>query len=46
MTASQFNAECLARLVEPGIALENEELRQALQERDDDEVRRILNEEF
>ena len=46
MTVSQFHQECLARLIDTGVALENETLRDALKRRDDDEVMRILDEEF
>jgi hypothetical protein len=46
MTQSQFTFECAERTIDPQIALENEELCDALRDRDDAEVIRILNEEF
>lgn len=46
MTESQFITECVKRTVDPQIAIENEELCEALRDRDDDEIIRILNEEF
>ena len=45
MTANEFVAECESRLIAPAIALENEELREALLD-NDNEVIRILDEEF
>jgi hypothetical protein len=46
MTQSQFLTECNTRLIHPAIALENDELVEALQNRDDDSVIRILDEQF
>ena len=46
MTADQFDLECAIRLIDPTTALENEAIIDALQRRHDDEVIRILNEEF
>jgi hypothetical protein len=46
MTESQFITECAKRTIDPQIAIENEELCEALRDRDDDEIIRILNEEF
>jgi len=46
MTQSQFTLECVERTIDPQIALENEELCDALRDRNDAEVIRILNEEF
>ena len=46
MTESQFITECVKRTIDPQIAIENEELCEALRDRDDDEIIRILNEEF
>lgn len=46
MTKIDFLALCGEALISPDIALENEGLREALANRDDAEVRRILTEEF
>jgi hypothetical protein len=46
MTQQQFNLECFNRTIEPSIALENEELIEALQSRDDELVIEILNNQF
>jgi len=46
MTQPQFIELCERYTVAPSIALESEELREALAQRDDSEVERILSEEF
>jgi hypothetical protein len=46
MTQNQFNQLCAEHTIDPSIALENEALCEALQERNDPEVIRIINEEF
>ena len=46
MTQTQFFAECAQRTIEPSIALENDDLCDALRERDDAAVLRILDEQF
>jgi hypothetical protein len=46
MSATQFEIECGARLIDPAVALENDDLRQALQDRDDAAVKAILDEDF
>jgi hypothetical protein len=46
MTQTQFILECAKRTIEPSLALENENLCEALQSRDDESVIHILNEEF
>jgi hypothetical protein len=46
MTQTQFFIECAKRTIEPSIALENENLREALKNRNDETVIHILNEEF
>lgn len=46
MTQSQFIQECAKRTIEPSIALENDALCEALQERDDEAALRILDEQF
>ena len=46
MTRDEFNEACKEVLVAPPVALENDDLRAALEAKDDDEVRRILREEF
>jgi hypothetical protein len=46
MTKPQFIELCERYTVAPSITLESEELREALAQRDDSEVERILSEEF
>lgn len=46
MTANQFAALCLEHDIEPAIALENEDLCEALRERDDDLVTHIIETQF
>jgi hypothetical protein len=46
MTANNFNAECLKRTIAPAIAIENENIREALREKDDESVLKILDTEF
>lgn len=46
MTQNQFAAECAKRTIDPSTALENDDLCDALRERDDDAVIRILDEQF
>jgi hypothetical protein len=46
MTKPQFVELCERYTVAPAIALESEELREALAQRNDCEVERILSEEF
>ena len=46
MTQREFEAECESRTIAPAIALENETIKQALRDRDDALVRRLLDEEF
>ena len=46
MPANHFIYECEKRGIAPSVALENDELRTALLERDDDKVIAILNEQF
>lgn len=46
MTQNHFAVLCEKYLIDPGIALENPDLVQALRDRDDAEVERILREEF
>ena len=46
MTTNQFAALCLEHDIEPSIALENDELVQALRERDDERVVEIIANEF
>lgn len=46
MTKTEFMSECAKRTIDPQLALENDMLCEALKDRDDDEVIRILNEEF
>jgi len=46
MTQTDFLTLCLQHNLTPDIALENDELVQALRERDDVEVCRIIEQEF
>ena len=46
MTRPQFIELCERFTVAPSVALESEELREALAQRNDSEVERILSEEF
>ena len=46
MTANIFVAECEKRLVDPAIALDNDFIRAALEERDDVLVLELLDSEF
>jgi hypothetical protein len=46
MTQNQFNALCNEHNIHPSIALENDELRQALQDRNDQQVIEILTNDF
>jgi hypothetical protein len=46
MTQNQFVALCEQHLVDPAIALENENVVKALNDRNDQEVERLLTEEF
>lgn len=46
MTRNEFAVLCGKYLIHPSIALENEAIREALARRNDDEIERILREEF
>tara|TARA_R100001530_G_scaffold17508_1_gene15163 strand:+ start:385 stop:525 length:141 start_codon:yes stop_codon:yes gene_type:complete len=46
MTSTQFQILCGKYLIDVGIALENENILNALRNKDDEEVERILTEEF
>ena len=46
MTQNQFNEACSTRAIDPQIALENDDVCEALRERDDEAVIRILDEQF
>ena len=46
MTQNQFAALCEELTIDPAIALENENVVEALKEKDDEAVERILKEEF
>jgi hypothetical protein len=46
MTANIFAVECSKRSIDPAIALENENVRNALAQRDDERVRQLLDTEF
>lgn len=46
MTQNEFAALCGKYLIDPDLALENDNLRKALEQKDAAEVERILKEEF
>ncbi len=46
MTRNEFLAICIANSVDPEIALENDKLNNALCDRDDEKVEKIIKEEF
>lgn len=46
MTQREFYDLCTSYLIFPLIALENENLREALKQRDDEKVKEILENEF
>jgi hypothetical protein len=46
MTYTEFLQACNERLIYKSVAVENERVREALQKRDDQEVLRLLDEEF
>ena len=46
MTRPEFIYECETRTIDPEIALENEHVRDALLQRDDEHVRNILDAQF
>jgi hypothetical protein len=46
MTKTQFEILCGQYLIDPGVALENENIQSALRAKDAKEVERILREEF
>ena len=46
MTKNEFFTECNQRYIDPGVALENHELIDALQSRDDQRVIDILDNQF
>lgn len=46
MSKNKFIALCSDATIDPAIALENGDLAQALKDRNDAEVKRILEEEF
>ena len=46
MTYIEFIQECNKRTIHKSVAVENENIKEALRSCDDDEVRRLLDEEF
>jgi len=46
MTQNEFNALCAERTIDPNLALENDELVEALKDRDDKAVVAILDNQF
>lgn len=46
MTQTQFQILCGEHLIDPTMALENQNIVQALRESDDEKVKRILETEF
>ena len=46
MTANEFLVVCLEYYIDPAIALENDNIRQALRDKDNNAIRNILENEF
>ena len=46
MSQNQFNALCTEHCIDPSVALENENIIEALRERDDERVIEIIKQEF
>ena len=46
MTYAEFIYECSKRTIHTSVAVENEKIIQALKDRDDELVRKLLDEEF
>jgi len=46
MTKTEFQMLCGEYLIEPSVALENEKICEALRQRDDEQVKHILETEF
>ena len=46
MTANEFNALCQELLIDPALALEDEEIVEALKEKDKEKVKTLLRENF
>ena len=46
MTYQEFIHECSIRTIHKSFAVENEKIKQALKDRDDDLVRQLLDSEF
>lgn len=46
MTYREFLEECNKRLIYKSLAIENEKIREALRQRNDDLVRKLLDTEF
>jgi serine/threonine protein phosphatase PrpC len=46
MTQNEFNLLCNDQLIDPGIALENDEIVSALRSKDDDLVKELLITQF
>ena len=46
MTYAEFIEECNKRTIYKSVAVENEKIKEALRNRDDEEVKRLLDTEF
>lgn len=46
MRASEFGSLCMEACIDPGVALENEKIQQALADGDDEKVVELLETEF
>lgn len=46
MTRQEFYSACTELLIYPLVALENENIKKALRDRDDETVKKLLREEF
>lgn len=46
MTRNQFMEMCVERMIDPSIALENDNIKEALRNKDNEAVKNILDMEF
>jgi len=46
MKLSEFTSACQELLIDPGIALEDDEIQEALRQRDDEKILKLLKENF
>jgi hypothetical protein len=46
MTQNEFVFACVSRTLDPQLVIENDDVKEALRERDDDKVRQLLDSEY